>query len=158
MRHLYLEWRWREEDTENSQPWLLWAVIPLIAYLVWRLRAERIRRETVLTTPGVRVYPGTESALFAALHALELLTQTTRAPAESVERWLARLETLPGMSDVAQLRVSALPLHQRLRFDPDGFASGGTLKARSAVCRLDCKIGAESLIFVRLVTVANQTM
>ena len=133
LRHLYLEWRWREEDTENSQPWLLWAVIPLIAYLVWRLRAERIRRETVLTTPGVRVYPGTESALFAALHALELLTQTTRAPAESVERWLARLETLPGMSDVAQLRVSALPLHQRLRFDPDGLPAAERSKLE-ALC------------------------
>ena len=30
LRHLFLQWRWRVEDTEKSEPWLLWIAIPLI--------------------------------------------------------------------------------------------------------------------------------
>ena len=117
--HLYSRWRWRESE-DGAQPWLLWAALLLIGYLVWRLRAERV---STRGAPDQQVPKTVHSALEQLSGDLEQRA-FPRAQGETLRQWLQRVQQrhragVAGVPDVSLLLNQALPVHQRLRFDPD---------------------------------------
>ena len=83
-------WRWRESD-EDAQPWLLWVALPLIGYLVWRLRAERVSART----PDAGPPPPPRSALTRLVEDLEAQL-SARAPGETLPHWLRGVQQDPS--------------------------------------------------------------
>ncbi|MEM7405802.1 MAG: transglutaminase-like domain-containing protein [Pseudomonadota bacterium] len=131
LRHQYLEWRWRESE-DDTQPWLLWMAVPLIGYLIWRLRAERVDRARAAATDAPADVPGADSELYAVLDRLAS-SAPPRMEGETLRRWFGRIESTAAMPSLALLRDQALPLHERLRFDPAGLAPHEREQLR-AVC------------------------
>ena len=131
--HLYSRWRWRESE-DDTQPWLLWAALPLIGYLVWRLRAERVSTRGIADQQTV--LPA-QSPLEQLLGDLEQRV-SSRAEGETLRRWLQRVQQqhragVAGVPDVSLLLSEALPIHLRLRFDPDADEQLAT-RALTTVC------------------------
>jgi protein-glutamine gamma-glutamyltransferase len=118
--YLFSRWRWseREDRLAGSVGWLL---VPLIALLAWRLYRRRrvdtapIRRATAPPPP----HPGDDSAFYLVERRLSQLA-FPRAPAESLSRWLARVEAARPPAVTTAALPALLALHYRYRFDPAG--------------------------------------
>ncbi|NIR29105.1 MAG: transglutaminase domain-containing protein [Gammaproteobacteria bacterium] len=133
---LYEYQRWRLSDSEGpGRRALLLAALPLLAFLVWRLRSRaRVRRAGAPHAPaaGAIQRRGADSELY--LIERHLARAGFERPAgETLLRWTerhARAGTLPG---AAALGGVILPLHYRYRFDPGGLDEAGRTRLREAV-------------------------
>jgi len=117
----FSKWRWHGASGE-WQNYLLLALLGMIGLLAWRIlaRQRRQRRNPELApedTPGQ--WPGLDSEFYELERRLEKLGLQRRI-GETPGDWLNRIEpltTLP-LAPIRQL----LPLHYRLRFDPQGLS------------------------------------
>jgi transglutaminase-like putative cysteine protease len=120
--YLFARWRWSErEDRLGGQ--LGWLLVPLAAFLGWRLyRRRRVAARAALRR-GVPRAPcaGADSPFYEVERALGRLA-FPRAPTEPLSTWLARVEAaeLPAV-DTTPLSP-LLALHYRYRFDPAGLS------------------------------------
>jgi hypothetical protein len=132
----YRNWRYENRD-RNIMTLLLWLILPLIIYLVWRLmykkKVTKIKRdkprERVLKKPdrkSVYSYKKHYPDYYASFSEIEARLRRyglSRYPWESLQEFIARVE----QSDLAEspLKPGLLRelsrLHNKLRFNPDNF-------------------------------------
>ncbi|HEY6966628.1 MAG TPA: transglutaminase-like domain-containing protein [Burkholderiales bacterium] len=114
----YAGFRWSQRgEFRAGDGW--YAVLALLAvYLGWSvLRGRRVVREQRATRAARRAWPGEDSEFYA----LEK-TLPARESSETQAAWLRRIA--PGLPPETSVRVAtALQLHQRYRFDPDGLTA-----------------------------------
>ncbi|MBT6272708.1 MAG: transglutaminase domain-containing protein [Chromatiales bacterium] len=133
LRHLYSSWRWRTDvDDDGVRPWVLLVALPLVLLLLWRLRGQRVRREDS-TRPVSPQDVGPRSEFLAVQEALKQ-RELGANDGETLTAWLQRLEHSGQLPHPRRLLDVALPLHQRLRFDPVGLSS-----QERVTLRLICK-------------------
>jgi transglutaminase-like putative cysteine protease len=125
---------WDRVDLAQLTRYLGWLLIPLVAWLVWRLRLRHGARRVAGTASPVEATAarrGEDSEFYAIERALAA-RGLGRRPEEPVVRWLARIEGAdPRLS---RLR-SAAALHSRYRFDPAGLERAERERLRSEVER-----------------------
>jgi protein-glutamine gamma-glutamyltransferase len=129
---LFSRWRWSERQDRLTGN-LGWLLIPLLALLVWRLRARRRHAPApaaaaadAARTPGA----GEDSEFYRVERRLTELG-FARPAGEPLGRWLdAVAGTAPAALATGPLR-GLLALHYRYRFDPDGLATGERQRLRA---------------------------
>ena len=111
----FYKWRWHNSD--NSNDWLIWLILPLSLIFLMRLysrkKVARFPNKQLAITLAV---VGADSAFYQIvqrLNAAGLIVQ----PGETLTTWLQRIQAAQ-MSDV-DIQI-LLNLHQRYRFDPIG--------------------------------------
>jgi transglutaminase-like putative cysteine protease len=128
---LFSRWRWSERQDRLTGN-LGWLLIPLLALLVWRLRARRHRATAPLDAAAGEGRPpgaGQDSEFYRVERRLIELGFERPAGAP-LGRWLdAVAETAPAVAP-GPLRA-LLALHYRYRFDPDGLATGERQRLRA---------------------------
>ena len=112
--------RWQAEDEleeETNNDYLLWSLIPLAAFLIWRLyfkeRVSTYRKQRVIKNSYQ--YTGRDSSLYKLIGKIEK-AGFHRQKGETLKQWFKRLEK---HMDVQAL-LPALEIHYRYRFDPAG--------------------------------------
>ncbi|MBI3326140.1 MAG: transglutaminase domain-containing protein [Nitrospinae bacterium] len=120
----FQQWRWSAREG-GVTPHLGWLLVPLIAILVWKLRArKRVARVGTEHTPVqlVRTFPGEDSAFYLIEERLTELGYV-RYPWEPLARWMQRIEAMPqGLVSTDSLHA-LVSLHYRYRFDPRGISA-----------------------------------
>lgn len=123
------EWRWGKT---NFRDYLMWALVPLVAVLAWRIIFNRSRQRSRQpgVVPGGSVgWPGLDSEFYEIERELGR-RGFPRSLAESVAEWCRRIE-----SDYrGQSLAPVLLLHTRYRFDPKGL-NGDERQALSEAVR-----------------------
>lgn len=120
LRYLYSSWRWRTtgEGDDDGQPWLLWVALPLVGYLIWRLRAERVRaHDNRAAVPE----PVAQSPLRDVLARLEEFGLERRPGETSAALCVRATHECPELAMEPIMEI-ALPLHARLRFSANGLS------------------------------------
>ena len=104
----YSKWRWR--DTEESNDWLLWLILPLSVILIWKLHSKEkvVHSKVRLKT---KIVNGADSDFYHVVQQLKR-AHYIRQPGETLDSWLKRINML---DDNMQ---TMFKLHQRYRFDP----------------------------------------
>jgi len=125
LRYRYDAWRWGEADDESAFN-VLFVIVPLVLLLVWRLysgrRVVRARREEAAGPEAAEV-PGRDSEFYRIETYLEG-RGLERSRGETLNRWIGRLRAAGRLPGADLLADSILPLHYRIRFDPDGIDDG----------------------------------
>ncbi len=114
--------KWRYGKT-SYQKYLIWALIPLILVLVWRIvfNKERKQRSKRTTTETKVEWPGLDSEFYQVEKRLTELG-LARRPDEPLLHWKNRLS---GSTPLFNKQLEEiLVLHKRYRFDPAGVSAG----------------------------------
>jgi hypothetical protein len=106
--------KWRWQQSESSNQWLLWLIVPLSLVLVWRVyKQEKVARSKLSTTTPKPIFKGADSAFYRVIQQLNAAGYV-RLPGETLTTWLTRIQVeMPTM----------LSLHLRYRFDPVGIST-----------------------------------
>jgi len=136
IRHAFMEWRWRpQEADESGVPGYAWLLIPLTAWLGWRLlRGKRARpRRTTPPQAGGPPLPGADSAFFRIVRHVEQ-GGWVRNPGEPLGGWISRISTSRHFPWDPRELFELLRLHNRHRYLPGGLGAQerGELKKRAA--------------------------
>ncbi len=118
----FSKWRWGKGDWKQ---YLIWLVIPLIAFAGWRLITQKQwnrARNKASDSPGGPARPGLDSEFFQIVQELAKLGLERRS-GETLSAWLARIHTSEALKDGGLGPL--LALHYRLRFDPAGLGQDG---------------------------------
>jgi hypothetical protein len=121
----YAGFRWSQRgEFKAGDSW--YAVLALLAvYLAWSvLRGRRVRREQKAAEAARLHWPGEDSEFYA----LEK-TLPAREPSETQAAWLARIAKNLSLEKTSGIRT-ALELHQRYRFDPQGISAAERVRLR----------------------------
>jgi len=115
----FYRWRWRESETSND--WLLWLILPLCLVLIWRLysreKVARLQKHSAKLSNKLK-HAGADSAFYQIIQQLNA-AGFIRQPGETLTTWLKRIQ-VPLLSKVDMQTM--LTLHQRYRFDPVGIS------------------------------------
>ncbi len=114
----FSKWRWRESDSSND--WLLWLILPLSLVLIWRLysREKVARSQKQPTNKTKTATAGANSAFYQIVQQL-YAAGYIRQPGETLAAWLKRI----GAAQMSEIDLQTmLTLHQRYRFDPAGIS------------------------------------
>ncbi len=113
--------------------YLLWALIPTLALLLYRIIFQaRRRRRPRATEPGeATAWPGVDSEFYdlelrLAAHGL------VRQPSEPLSDWLRRALREPTLAELKDPLQQLLNLHYRYRFDPRGLSPQERIELRQA--------------------------
>jgi protein-glutamine gamma-glutamyltransferase len=129
-RFLGFRWSQRGELKAGDSWYALLAVLAVV--LAWRvLRGRKVVRAETAAAAERRRYPGEDSEFYALEKALP-----ARDPAETQATWLRRIANAYPAERLEQLRT-ALGLHQRYRFDPQGLASADRARLRELCAALN---------------------
>jgi protein-glutamine gamma-glutamyltransferase len=128
----YLFYKWRWENRQTSNQWLLWLILPLGMILIWRLytrqKINRSQKASVENRIQVEKVGGDSPFyhIVAQLNAAGYICQ----PGETLSIFLKRLppSVLPENE-----KYTLLNLHQRYRFDPKGISSQEEAQFRADV-------------------------
>jgi hypothetical protein len=116
------EFRWGKE---NVRQYILWALVPIILFLLYQIifrRRRSRRRERAGGSDRRRmIWPGADSE-FYRLEAQLAARGFPRRPDEPMTDWLERLLAAPAWRPPADPVWEILRLHYRHRFDPRGLA------------------------------------
>jgi transglutaminase-like putative cysteine protease len=114
LAHAYSAWRWRT-DEDSSAPWILLAVLPLGAFLIWRLRGQRVSTAKERDRSEAAI-PGADSPFLRVVAEMHGGGHGV-ARSETLPNWLSRLQRTGVIEpEVAAIARQALELHERLRF------------------------------------------
>ena len=106
----------------NLRQYILWAVIPLLIFLliqiIIRARRKKKRRTSVLTRSGA-LWPGGDSE-FYELEKKIAARGIERMSNEPLAAWFHRVAGDPALAEVRAVVERLLQLHYRYRFDPQG--------------------------------------
>ncbi|HDN28018.1 MAG TPA: hypothetical protein ENG03_13200 [Thioploca sp.] len=113
--------KWRLRDSESSNDWLLWLILPLSLVLIWRLYSrEKVARsqKPAARQANKRAVTGADSAFYQIVQQLNAAGYI-RQPGETLTAWLKRI----GSHQISTADMQTmLSLHQRYRFDPAGIS------------------------------------
>ncbi len=129
--------KWRYGKT-SYQTYLVWALVPLILILIWRIvrNKERKRLHDNGKATSLVVWPGADSEFYAVQRKLIELG-FSRSPEEPAAVWCHRIAaTYPSLQEVATISA----LHTRYRFDPDGISIENRQRLSSLVSDILRKI------------------
>jgi hypothetical protein len=105
---------WRRAQGAVQEDELLWLLIPLLAWLAWRLKSPgRRARSGQAAARVVEARAGSDSAFYGILDQFRRQGRGPQ-PGETLREWLARVE----WDDTSQSLGTLLELHYRYRFDP----------------------------------------
>jgi hypothetical protein len=127
----------------NLRQYILWALIPVLALLLYQIIFRRGRRRRPEPKTGKSAaaifWPGLDSEFYLLEHKLAA-RGVPRQPSEPLSDWLARALTDPALADFRQPLQELLRLHYRHRFDPRGLSG----QEREALTR-EAKICLDTL-------------
>lgn len=108
-----------DDDAETtSTNWMLWLLLPLMAYLGWRFyNKQRVDKNKSDDTTSYYQYDshGLDSPAYAVLTELEKKADK-RLPGETLNKWIKRI--LP--EEKSEKYLALIKQHSRYRFKPDG--------------------------------------
>jgi len=101
--------------------YILWALIPLLAILLYRIvfRRGRLRQKDREKPDEIFSWPGLDSEFYQLEQKLAG-RGLPRQPGETLSDWLERAFTDPALADLRGPLQELLRLHYRHRFDPNG--------------------------------------
>jgi len=111
--------RWGQTSLRQ---YLLWALVPILAVLLYRslFGAGRRRRRRKNDQPVAPIsWPGLDSEFYQVETTLAE-AGLTRQPSEPLSGWLARATAAPELAALRGSLQELLRLHYRFRFDPQG--------------------------------------
>ncbi len=122
IKHRIQLWRWGTRQEGTSADYLVWLLIPLVAFLAWRLSGRKrippspeSPEEEAREAPG----PGADSPFYqVVLHLNDL--GMPRRPGESPRRWLNRITQVSETDITTDQLYEMLAIHNKSRFDPAG--------------------------------------
>ena len=116
------KFRWGQS---NLRDYILWALIPVLALLLYQIVFRRGRKRQQLKqikNPDAAVFwPGLDSE-FYQLEAQLAARGVARRPDEPLSDWLTRALDDPALADLRVPLRELLLLHYRHRFDPQGLS------------------------------------
>ena len=118
LTYKFSQWRWRD-DSDSSNDWLLWLILPLSLLLIWRLYSrEKVARSQSAKPLNTAIVVGADSAFYQIVQQLNA-AGLIRQQGETLTAWLKRVRA-PLLSEPSMQTM--LILHQRYRFDPAGIS------------------------------------
>ncbi len=122
----------------NLRQYLFWALIPVLALLLYQIVFRKRRRHHNLKSDGraaTTIWPGLDSELYQLEKALAG-RGLVRERHEALSAWLAQAANDPALAQVKNSLAAMLRLHYRHRFDPQGLNPGEreTLRHEARVC------------------------
>jgi hypothetical protein len=118
----------------NLRQYILWALIPVLALLLYQIlfrRGRARRRRPKYGDRGVAVlWPGLDSEFYLIERKLAA-RGVPRQPGEPLSGWLARALADPALANLREPMRELLPLHYGHRFDPRGLS----VAARESLAR-----------------------
>lgn len=115
INYQFSKWRWNEEESGNK--WLIWLILPLALILIWRLysrkRVKNSQQQNNLQITSKKL--GVDSPFFQIIQLLKTAGYI-RLQGETLTVWLNRIQLL----DIQMQNL--LILHQRYRFDAVGLS------------------------------------
>jgi hypothetical protein len=118
LTYKFSQWRWRD-DSDSSNDWLLWLILPLSLLLIWRLYSrEKVARSQSAKPLNTAIVVGADSAFYQIVQQLNA-AGLIRQQGETLTAWLKRIRA-PLLSEASMQTM--LTLHQRYRFDPAGIS------------------------------------
>jgi protein-glutamine gamma-glutamyltransferase len=116
----FSKFRWGQT---NLRKYILWAVIPMLAFLLYQIIFRRGRKRRTQKTDGknaaVISWPGLDSE-FYRLEARLAARGIPRQSGEALGDWLERALPEKSLEDLRAPLQELLRLHYRHRFDPNG--------------------------------------
>jgi hypothetical protein len=128
--------RWGQS---NLREYILWALIPVLAVLLYQIIFKRGRRRQLKSKSGKSaaeiLWPGLDSEFYQLESKLAELG-AARVHGEPLSIWLSRAVANPELHDVKTLVAELLRLHYRHRFDPKGLdaTERETLRRETRLC------------------------
>jgi transglutaminase-like putative cysteine protease len=127
----------------NLRQYILWALIPVLALLLYQIIFRRGRRRRPQSKTGKSAaaifWPGLDSEFYLLEHKLAA-RGVPRQPSEPLSNWLTRALADPALADLRQPLQELLRLHYVHRFDPCGLSG----QEREALTR-EAKICLDTL-------------
>ena len=108
----------------NLREYILWALIPILALLLYQILFRRGRKrgsQTKTSAAAPPVWPGLDSEFYQLERKLAA-RGIPRQPGEPLSGWLARPLADPALAKVRQPVQNVLHLHYTHRFDPRGLS------------------------------------
>ncbi|MGB7745933.1 MAG: transglutaminase domain-containing protein [Verrucomicrobiia bacterium] len=136
VRFQIAKFRWGQA---NLRQYILWALIPVLALLLYQIifRHGRRRRPQAKTGKSASAifWPGLDSEFYLLERKLAA-RGVPRQPSEPLSGWLARALANPGLADLRQPLQELLRLHYCHRFDPRGLSGEEreTLTREAKIC------------------------
>ncbi|HEY5233398.1 MAG TPA: transglutaminase domain-containing protein [Verrucomicrobiae bacterium] len=133
----------------NLREYIFWALIPVLALLLFQIIFKRGRRQRSQPRTGKSdaaiFWPGLDSE-FYLLESHLAARGVPRAPGEPLSIWLSRAAADPTLAEMKNSLEKLLRLHYRHRFDPHGLNETDRemlrLDARVCLARLaECETG-----------------
>jgi hypothetical protein len=115
----FAKFRWGQT---HLRQYLLWALAPILALLLYQIifRSRRRRHpQSQPAPPPTILWPGLDSEFYQIETRLAERT-ARRQPSEPLSAWLWRITTDPALAQVRGRLRELLRLHYRYRFDPHG--------------------------------------
>jgi hypothetical protein len=128
--------RWGQS---NLREYILWALIPVLALLLFQIifkRGRRLRRQPKGKKSPANIFlPGLDSEFYLLEHELTA-RGFAREAGEPLSIWLSRAAADPALAAMKNSLEELLALHYRHRFDPDGLNAAGreTLRRETKAC------------------------
>jgi hypothetical protein len=114
----FAKFRWGQT---HWRQYLLWALVPMLALLLYQIIFRRRRRRQAETAAPVPVWPGLDSEFYQLERKLAA-RGLPRLPSEPLSDWVRRMKQEPVADDLRDRLDELLRLHYRYRFDPIGLA------------------------------------
>jgi hypothetical protein len=134
------KFRWGQS---NLRVYVLWALIPVLALLLYQIifrRGRRRRSQSRIVKSTAEIsWPGLDSEFYLLERKLAA-SGVARQPSEPLSDWLTRALVDPALADLRTPLQKLLRLHYRYRFDPRGLSS----EEREALTR-EAKICLDTL-------------
>jgi len=131
---LFSSWRWGERDTQSVDV-LIWMLMPLGLFLGWRLYLQqRIRRGRLMKDRDSPARAGSDcdSAFSRIINYLASLDRPRRS-GETLSQWVRRITDGDVFVVDKDTLLTALALHYRIRFDPQGLTPDDRKRLESKV-------------------------
>ncbi|MDD5141332.1 MAG: transglutaminase domain-containing protein [Verrucomicrobiales bacterium] len=119
----FAKFRWGQT---NLRQYVLWALVPVLALLLYQIIFRRGRRRRMRPKTGISAaaifWPGLDSEFYLLERRLAALG-VPRQPSEPLSDWLARALADPALAGLRTPLQELLRLHYRHRFDPAGLSN-----------------------------------
>lgn len=130
------KFRWGQT---NLRQYILWALAPMLAFLLYQIVFRRKRKRGSKSKTGKAAaaifWPGLDSEFYALERQLAA-RGVPRQPSEPLAGWLARALDEPALADLRNPLQELLRLHYCHRFDPSGLSDPEreTLAREAKIC------------------------
>jgi transglutaminase-like putative cysteine protease len=122
--------RWGQS---NLREYILWALVPVLALLLFQIifkRGRRLRQQPRAGKSAAEIFWRGLDSEFYQLEKILAERGITREPGEPLSIWLSRAIANPDLSEMKTPLEKLLRLHYRHRFDPQGLNASDREKLR----------------------------